>query len=72
MTHNPALLSCYFLYFIKFNNLKWFLDSHEKLEEDWELKEWRRELSLDREKGGVGLQGVPGDDTRGRSFYSSL
>ncbi|KAK6172844.1 hypothetical protein SNE40_016422 [Patella caerulea] len=36
-----------------------YYDSTEKIDGDWELQSWAQELSLDKEKGGVGLQGVP-------------
>ena len=36
-----------------------------RLAEDWELRNWRRELTQSREQGGVGLLGVPGDDEQG-------
>ncbi|MCL4139875.1 UNVERIFIED_CONTAM: hypothetical protein GTU68_035281 [Idotea baltica] len=42
-----------------------YYDSEDKLVNDWELKEWRLELSRPREKAGVGLAGVPGDDEKG-------
>lgn len=41
-------------------------NSEEKLRGDWELQQWRRELTTPREQGGVGLFGVPGHHDRGR------
>ncbi|CAG0885599.1 unnamed protein product [Darwinula stevensoni] len=40
-------------------------DSDEQVREDWELQQWRLELSRGKEAGGVGLHGVPGSDTQG-------
>ncbi|XP_076063710.1 polyunsaturated fatty acid 5-lipoxygenase-like isoform X1 [Oratosquilla oratoria] len=40
-------------------------DTPEKLAEDWELQWWREELVKQRQLGGVGLEGVPGDPVKG-------
>ena len=37
----------------------------DRLAGDCELQQWRRELTQPRDKGGVGLLGVPGDDAKG-------
>ncbi|XP_023930539.1 allene oxide synthase-lipoxygenase protein-like [Lingula anatina] len=40
-----------------------FYDSPEKMVEDYELNSWRQELELEREKGGIGIKGIPGSGT---------
>lgn len=40
-------------------------DTPEKLAEDWELRWWREELVKQRQLGGVGIEGLPGDPERG-------
>lgn len=45
--------------------VKHYYDSAEKILEDNELQAWRRELVLPKKEGGVGLNGVPGDDVKG-------
>ncbi|CAL4074154.1 unnamed protein product [Meganyctiphanes norvegica] len=37
-------------------------DSEEKLKEDWELKNWREELTKPRNENGVGLKEIPGSE----------
>ncbi|XP_037075252.1 LOW QUALITY PROTEIN: polyunsaturated fatty acid 5-lipoxygenase-like [Pollicipes pollicipes] len=46
--------------------------SPERLKDDWELQQWRRELTRPRDKGGVGLLGVPGDDETGFTDVSQV
>ena len=36
------------------------------LQADHELQQWRRELTLPRREGGVGMTGVAGDDSQGQ------
>ncbi|XP_043237383.1 polyunsaturated fatty acid 5-lipoxygenase-like isoform X3 [Amphibalanus amphitrite] len=44
----------------------------ERLAGDWELQHWRKELTLPRDQGGVGLLGVPGDDEKGFTSKDEL
>lgn len=46
-------------YVTKYINL--YYDSPEKIEKDWEIQNFGRELTLSREEGGCGLLGVPFD-----------
>ncbi|XP_013400520.1 allene oxide synthase-lipoxygenase protein [Lingula anatina] len=36
-------------------------ETPQKLADDYELKDWRQELELEQEKGGMGVKGIPGD-----------
>nr|XP_022324225.1 allene oxide synthase-lipoxygenase protein-like isoform X3 [Crassostrea virginica] len=47
-------------YVTKYVNL--YYDSQEKIENDWEIQNFGRELTLSREEGGCGLLGVPFED----------
>ncbi|KAK6172838.1 hypothetical protein SNE40_016418 [Patella caerulea] len=40
-----------------------YYDTPEKINGDWELQNWGKELALSREQGGVGLLGIPNDGT---------
>lgn len=40
-----------------------FTDTVEKIVHDSELQQWRREMVTPVQEGGVGISGVPGDDT---------
>jgi arachidonate 5-lipoxygenase len=40
-----------------------YYDSPEKLKDDPELQSWTRELAAPRERGGVGINGMPNDGT---------
>ncbi|XP_055958846.1 polyunsaturated fatty acid lipoxygenase ALOX12-like [Patella vulgata] len=39
------------------------VNTPEKINGDWELQNWGKELALSREQGGVGLLGIPNDGT---------
>jgi arachidonate 5-lipoxygenase len=36
-----------------------FIDCTEKLEEDWEVQEWVREMALPQDEEGLGIGGMP-------------
>ena len=39
------------------------------LQADYELRQWREELTRARQQGGVGMAGVAGDNCQGQTFW---